>query len=197
MPVDRSGEICGTCHTVSYDEWRRSGHYRVGTDCLACHNLTTLETHSAGEGEISEFTAQTVVCANCHHLVVDEFIHTTHADADLDCLTCHMQLGDDDIGPEGKIRTAHDFEVKAAICVACHSDTIHGGSRIITLENKVEGLEQIIPVGTEEEVEGLRAQVSDLEQVAEGRGWAGGVIGLLGGLAAGAAAAWLWRRQSL
>ena len=48
-----------------------------------------------------------------------------------------------------------------------------------------------------EEVEGLRAQVADLEKVAQGKQWAGGTIGALAGLAVGAVAAWLWRRQSL
>jgi hypothetical protein len=197
MPVDRSGEVCGTCHTVSYDEWDGSVHHQVGTDCLACHEVCTLETHPVDEEAEVEHPAAEVVCANCHHPVVDEFVHTTHASVELDCLTCHMQIGDDDIGPEGKIRTAHDFAVKAAICVSCHADTIHGGTRIISLESKIEGLEEIVPVGHEEELAGLHAQVADLEQVAEGRGWAGGTIGALAGLAVGAAAAWLWRRQSL
>jgi hypothetical protein len=198
MPVDRTGEICGTCHTVSYDEWEGSIHHQVGTDCLSCHEICSLETHEVDEEDVAaEHPAEEVVCANCHHPVVDEFVHTTHANAELDCLTCHMQIGEDDIGPEGKIRTAHDFEVKAAICVECHADTIHGGSRILSLQARVEGLEEVVPAGLEGEVEGLRTQVTDLERVAEGRGWAGGVVGALGGLAVGAAAAWLWRRQAL
>jgi formate-dependent nitrite reductase cytochrome c552 subunit len=129
--------------------------------------------------------------------VVDEFIHTTHAGEELDCLTCHMQIGDDDIGPEGKIRTAHSFEVMADICVSCHADSIHGGARILSLESKIEGLEQVVPTGLEDEIAGLNAQVADLEQVAEGRSWAGGTIGALVGLAVGAAVAWVWRRQTL
>lgn len=197
MPVDRTGVLCSSCHTVSYDEWEGSVHHQVGTDCLACHEVCALETHEADEGaEAEEHPAAKVVCANCHHPVVDEFIHTTHASDDLDCLTCHMQIGDDDIGPEGKVRTAHDFEAKAEICVDCHANTIHDASRIVSLQARVDGLEEVVPAGLEDEVDGLRSQVADLERVAVGRGWAGGVVGGLGGLAVGAAVAWLWRRRS-
>jgi hypothetical protein len=122
-------------------------------------------------------------------------MHTTHADTGLDCLTCHMQLGPEDIGAEGKVRTAHDFEVKAGVCVECHAGAIHGGDKIISLRAEVKELEELLPSGITEEAEGLRAQVDDLENVATGRLWAGGVIGILAGLTMGAVGAWLWRRR--
>lgn len=195
VPVDRTGAICGTCHTVSYDEWERSVHHQVGADCLACHEVCTLETHEAGEGVAGEHPVQGIVCANCHHMVADEFMHTTHADAGVDCLTCHMQIGEDDIGPEGKIRTAHDFAVKPSACVDCHADAIHGGNQIIALRDEVDDLHNLLPTGIVEEAEGLRAEVEDLKNVATGRLWQGGFIGALVGLTMGAAAAWLWRRR--
>lgn len=196
VPVDRSGEICGTCHTVSYDEWKGSVHGKVGTDCLSCHDVCTLETHKAGEGVSGEHPVQNVVCANCHHNVTDGFVHTTHAENGIDCLTCHMQIGEDDIGPEGKVRTAHDFTVKARVCVDCHAEAIHGGDQIISLQEQVKELEVLAPSGILEEVQGLRAQVGDLENVATGKLWKGGFIGSMTGLVMGAAAAWLWRRRS-
>ena len=195
MSVDRSGEICGTCHTVSYDEWEGSVHRQVGTDCLACHEVCGLETHEVGEGAVGEHGVEYVVCANCHHMMADEFAHTTHANAELDCLTCHMQLGEDDLGPEGKIRTAHDFEVKPGVCIDCHAEAIHGGDRMISLEGEIKVLEELAPSGILEEAEGLRAEVVDLESVATGRLWQGGAIGALAGLTMGAVAAWLWRRR--
>ena len=54
VPVDRTGEICGTCHTVTYDEWEGSVHHQVGTDCLSCHDVCALETHEVGEGVVDE-----------------------------------------------------------------------------------------------------------------------------------------------
>jgi hypothetical protein len=195
MPVDRSGELCGTCHTVSYDEWKGSVHRQVGTDCLACHDVCALETHEGGEEVVAEAEAEHVVCANCHHMVADTFVHTTHASAELDCLTCHMQLGEDDIGPEGKIRTAHDFMVKPGVCIDCHASAIHGGDQIVSLQEQVKGLEELVPSGIVEEAEDLRAEVEDMERVATGRLWQGGTIGALVGLMMGAAAAWLWRRR--
>jgi formate-dependent nitrite reductase cytochrome c552 subunit len=128
-------------------------------------------------------------------MVADEFVHTTHAGAEIDCLTCHMQIGEDDIGPEGKIRTAHDFAVKASACVDCHAEAIHGGNQIVSLRAEVRDLEELLPTGIVEEVEGLRVEVVDLEKVAAGKLWAGGTVGALVGLAVGAAAAWLWRRR--
>ena len=187
VPVDRTRDICGTCHVVSHEEWEGTVHQQVGTDCLACHELCSTETH---EHEVHE-----VVCANCHHVMADEYMHTTHAHAQLDCLTCHMQLGEEDIGPEGKIRTAHDFVVKSGICVECHAEAIHGGDKIVSLRSEVSELEELLPSGIVEEVEGLRAEVVDLEKVGTGKLWAGGVIGVLAGLTMGAAAAWLWRRR--
>ena len=97
MPVDRTQAICGTCHTVSYDEWQGSVHERVGTDCLACHEVCSQETHA--EGEVTEeHVLGGVVCVNCHHGLADEYVHSTHAGQELDCLTCHMQIGEDDLG---------------------------------------------------------------------------------------------------
>jgi len=194
-PVDRTGAVCGACHTVSYDEWHGSMHYQVGTDCLSCHQVCNLETHAPGEGISEEAASLGVVCVNCHHLVADEFVHTTHADAEVDCLSCHMQIGEDDIGPEGKIRTAHDFKVKPHACVECHAEAIHGGDQMISLRAELKAKEELIPSGIVEEAEGLRAEVSDLEKVATGQLWAGGTIGALAGLTMGAAAAWLWRRR--
>ena len=106
-----------------------------------------------------------------------------------------MQLGPEDIGAEGKVRTAHDFQVKATVCVDCHATAIHGGDQIISLQAKIDEFEQQLPTGITQEVEGLRAQVDDLESVASGRLWAGGVIGIMSGITVGAAAAWLWRRR--
>ncbi|MBN1315774.1 MAG: hypothetical protein JXA42_09910 [Anaerolineales bacterium] len=196
VPVDRSGEICGSCHTVSFDEWETSIHSKVGTDCLSCHNVCTLETHEVGEAVSGEHPVQNIVCANCHHNVTDEFVHTTHAEAEIDCLTCHMQIGEDDIGPEGKVRTAHDFEVKAHACVDCHAEAIHGGDQMVSLREQVKDLEQLAPTGILAEAEGLRAQVVDMQKVAEGKLWQGGFIGSMTGLVMGAAFAWLWRRRS-
>jgi formate-dependent nitrite reductase cytochrome c552 subunit len=148
-----------------------------------------------GEGVTEEHAAQQIVCTNCHHMIADEFVHTTHANAELDCLTCHMQLGPEDIGAEGKIRTAHDFEVKAGVCIDCHAEAIHGGDQIVSLRTQVQEMEQIVPSGINAEVEGLRDQVDDLEKVATGRTWAGGFVGVLAGLTMGIAGFWLWRRR--
>jgi len=186
VPIDRSGEVCGTCHIVSHDEWQDSIHAQVGADCLSCHEVCSLESH-AEEGK--------TVCANCHHLVDDGFSHTTHSNAELDCLTCHMQLGPEDIGAEGRTRTAHDFDVKPGVCIDCHAEAIHGGDKIISLHAEIKDMEELLPSGITEEAEGLRSQVDDLETVATGKLWAGGVIGIMAGLTMGAAGAWLWRKR--
>ncbi len=196
VPIDRSLAICGTCHTVTFEEWDGTVHHQVGTDCLSCHDICTTETHEVGEGVTGEHAVQQVVCANCHHMLTDEFVHTTHASSELDCLTCHMQLGPEDIGAEGKIRTAHDFEVKPGVCIECHSEAIHGGDRIVSLRTQVQEMEQLVPSGITEEVEGLRDQVDDLENVATGRTWAGGFVGALVGLTIGVAGFWLWRKRT-
>jgi len=186
--VDHSEAICRTCHTVTYDEWSNSTHGQVGTDCLSCHEVHTQEMH--GDNELT-------VCANCHIMMAESYAHTTHQNAGLTCLTCHMQLGEDDIGAEGKVRTAHDFKVKPKACVECHAPAIHGGDEMISLRAEVKELEQIDPIGLEQEVDALHEQVNDLEKVGTGKLWSGVTIGALAGLVVGAIAAWVWRRQTL
>ena len=66
---------------------------------------------------------------------------------------------------------------------------------VVSLRSEVSELEELLPSGIVEEVEGLRAEVVDLEKVGTGKLWAGGVIGVLAGITMGVAAAWLWRRR--
>jgi hypothetical protein len=67
---------------------------------------------------------------------------------------------------------------------------------MISLREQVKNLEELAPTGILAEAEGLRAQVVDMQDVAEGKLWQGGFIGSMTGLVMGAAIAWLWRRRS-
>lgn len=115
MPTDRSGQLCGECHTETYFEWQISQHRQTDLTCVDCHDAhaTWLKADQAS-----------TLCANCHRTRSSNFAHTQHSEEGLTCADCHLGPLDGDVG-EGRAERAHTFQVQLTTCNSCHAFQMH------------------------------------------------------------------------
>ena len=128
MPVDRSTDLCGRCHSdtrFGWQDWKVSTHYQRGMDCATCH-----DPHSASlkkiaaprQGEKTDEVSQ--LCINCHKEYSMDFSYTSHHQKGISCVDCHVKhLGNTE-------RTAHtvpdhSFNASLASCNTCHAEQMH------------------------------------------------------------------------
>jgi predicted CXXCH cytochrome family protein len=124
MPSDRSGKLCGTCHTETLFEWQVSKHREVNLACVACHDphATTLKS-PAENGDDS------ALCASCHRERASNFAHSAHSQVGLGCADCHLGPTDSETG-EGHATRDHSFSVRLTTCNACHAYQMHDPSEV-------------------------------------------------------------------
>ena len=186
VDVDRTGKICETCHPKAYDEWRASPHGLVGTRCVGCHQICTLDTMRAPDGH--------AVCENCHGDDADHFHQSTHNSEGLDCTDCHMQPGPGEAEHEGRQHIAHIFTSNPVSCINCHAETIHVANKIVDVESQVAALQETGVVELQQEVAGLKEERNTLAANVAGRLYAGLIAGVIVGLAVGFGGGQMWRR---
>jgi predicted CXXCH cytochrome family protein len=128
MPVDRSTDLCGRCHSdtrFGWQDWKVSTHYQRGMDCATCH-----DPHSAslkkmvGPRTGSQTDDVSQLCINCHKEYSMDFSYTSHNKQGLSCVDCHVNH------VENADRTAHtvpdhSFKASLASCNKCHSEQMH------------------------------------------------------------------------
>src|SRR5512147_1047071 len=82
MPVDRSTDLCGRCHSdtrFGWQDWKVSTHYQRGMDCATCH-----DPHSASLKKIAGPRTDekpddvSALCINCHQEHSMDFPYTAH-----------------------------------------------------------------------------------------------------------------------
>ncbi len=115
MTADRTGHLCGDCHTETYFEWQVSAHSQRGLDCTGCH-----DPHATG------LKAETgaMLCASCHRERSSNFTHSAHSEQGLTCANCHLA----DLGQskaEGHSGKDHSFFVSLSTCNSCHVYQMH------------------------------------------------------------------------
>lgn len=115
MPTDRSGKLCGECHTETYFEWQISQHRQTDLTCVDCHDAhaTWLKTDQVS-----------TLCANCHRDRSSNFAHTSHSQEGLTCADCHLGTLDGEVR-EGRAERAHTFRVQLTTCNSCHAFQMH------------------------------------------------------------------------
>jgi predicted CXXCH cytochrome family protein len=130
MPVDRTTDLCGRCHSdtrFGWQDWKVSTHYQRGMDCATCHDphsaslksvSATLDGNSATD-EISQ------LCINCHKEHSMDFSYTSHHETGVSCVDCHVNH------LENEDRTAHtvpdhSFNASLQSCNTCHAGQMHG-----------------------------------------------------------------------
>jgi predicted CXXCH cytochrome family protein len=120
MPVDRTPNLCGTCHQETVFEWQISQHRQEGITCVSCHGPHSTDLKADDPDDPSS------LCNKCHPERVEVFAHSQHKEVGLSCADCHL-------GPEvgalglGKGKWNHSFSVRLSTCDACHETQIHGG----------------------------------------------------------------------
>jgi predicted CXXCH cytochrome family protein len=124
MPSDRSGKLCGTCHTETLFEWQVSKHREVNLACVACHDphSTTLKGTQGGQGDSG-------LCATCHRERASNFAHSAHSQVGLGCADCHLGPTESQTG-EGHATRDHSFSVRLTTCNACHAYQMHDPSQV-------------------------------------------------------------------
>jgi predicted CXXCH cytochrome family protein len=125
MPVDKNADLCATCHTdarFGWDVWKESVHFQKDMTCTTCHNPHSTSLKLVGDPNPNSDAS--ALCINCHKEVPQNQTHTTHANVDATCITCHVgdSKGNDDFHrvPD------HDFKPKLDACNACHANQMHG-----------------------------------------------------------------------
>lgn len=185
MPVDRSTDLCGRCHSdtrFGWQDWKVSTHYQRGMDCATCH-----DPHSAAlktlPGPRTEKKADEVsaLCINCHQEHSMNFSYTTHNQRGVACVDCHVNH------LETIERTAHSvpdhsFNASLASCNTCHAQQMHSPTEALgaTTNNEVSA-----PLTTTEPiVEIKQASVTPEPDSVSPIGFSvlAGMIGLAGGM---------------
>ena len=144
MAIDRTGKLCGTCHTEAYFEWEASTHRGNNIACSSCH-----DPHQANLKAADPAT----LCATCHKDTSSNFTHTAHSQQGLTCADCHLsQLGGDLI--DGHARRDHSFTVRLDTCNKCHAYQMHDPQQAMNLKptpQPVDAMAAVItaPVTTE------------------------------------------------
>lgn len=148
MPANDSPDACGKCHSdprFATANWELSAHYQRNMSCTMCH-----DQHSAGmksiEGQNGNAKDASYLCANCHKDAMHNFPTSTHAEAGVTCVNCHLGFnitGGDSINPVSfdELHNAPDHSFVATIntCNQCHSNQMHGpGEAVAAAAIKVE-----------------------------------------------------------
>jgi len=115
MPSDRSGKLCGNCHTETLFEWQASKHRQVDLACVGCHDPHA--TNLKGKDPSS-------LCSSCHRDRASNFAHSPHSQMGLTCADCHLGPLDGQAG-EGHAVRDHSFNVRLSTCNTCHAYQMH------------------------------------------------------------------------
>ena len=120
-------DYCGSCHTTTLSEWRKTGHATTDVGCMDCH-----DPHSQG----SLFDDPDDLCINCHKDGMGDYLNDLHVQKDIGCVDCHALVIPPDIVPDdGIVPTGHSFDISPQTCVACHTDALHAGFTLPGYEN--------------------------------------------------------------
>jgi predicted CXXCH cytochrome family protein len=128
MPVNRTTDLCGQCHSdtrFGWQDWKVSTHYQRGMDCTTCH-----DPHSASLKKVPAQDGATpsdevsALCINCHQEHSMDFSYTTHNQQGVSCVDCHVNH------LENADRTAHtvpdhSFNASLKSCNTCHAQQMH------------------------------------------------------------------------
>ncbi len=139
MPMDRSAELCGKCHSETHFEWQVSQHREEGVDCVACH-----DPHKTG----LKMESEQMLCSSCHRSRASNYAHTAHSKQGLSCTDCHLsQINESPI--EGHSKQDHSFFVSLETCNSCHVYQMHDPETVHMDNPTPEPVDTISSVQTE------------------------------------------------
>lgn len=119
VETEVKSEFCGTCHTTTLSEWRKTGHSLADVSCIECH-----DPHS----QDPLFEDPDELCINCHKDDMGDYLNDLHVSKGIGCVDCHALVIPPEEPPEdGIVPTGHAFDITPQTCVVCHTDTLHAG----------------------------------------------------------------------
>jgi predicted CXXCH cytochrome family protein len=182
MPVDRSTDLCGRCHSdtrFGWQDWKVSTHYQRGMDCATCH-----DPHSAALKKVAgPRTAEkkddvSQLCITCHKESSMDFSYTAHAQKGISCVDCHVKHLEN---AEREAHTVPDHSFNASLdsCNTCHAEQMHSPTDAKAPEG---GMAE--PVSVEPTVEVKTSSITPEPDPVSPMGFAAlaGLIGLAGGM---------------
>jgi len=181
MPVDRSTDMCGRCHSdtrFGWQDWKISTHYQRGMDCATCH-----DPHSAAlkkvaaprDSEQADDVSQ--LCITCHKESSMDFSYTAHAQKDISCVDCHVNHLEN-ADREAHTVPDHSFNASLKSCNTCHAQQMHSATEAISPEGNTS------PVSIEPQEEVKTASITPEPEPVSPMGFSAlaGLIGLAGGM---------------
>jgi hypothetical protein len=107
---------CGSCHSPEADAWLLSSHANVdeengmaGATCEACHGAYVRGHPDNG---VVALRVDSSMCHDCHAGVFSQWQESTHAQANVQCISCH---------------SSHSQELRLTdqeMCRACHKESL-------------------------------------------------------------------------
>ncbi len=128
MPIDRSPDLCGRCHSdtrFGWQDWKVSTHYQRGMDCATCH-----DPHSASLKKIAAPLGAekpddvSALCINCHKEHSMNFPYTIHSQKGVTCVDCHVNHIENADGTAHQVPD-HSFNASLDSCNSCHAQEMH------------------------------------------------------------------------
>lgn len=138
MPVDRSPDLCGRCHSdtrFDWQDWTVSTHYQRGMDCVTCHDPhnASLKIVSASEGNNDATDEVSALCINCHKESSMDFPYTVHSQQGVSCVDCHLNHIEEDPQSAHTVPD-HSFNASLDSCNTCHAQQMHGPTEAVSPE---------------------------------------------------------------
>lgn len=124
MPVNRSPDLCGRCHSdtrFGWQNWKVSAHYQRGMNCITCHDPHSTSLKAVHDGEKAD---PSQLCITCHKEVSMDFPYSLHHQAGLSCVDCHLKHLESPRTPH--TIPDHSFNASLETCNTCHRDQMHG-----------------------------------------------------------------------
>lgn len=177
MPIDRTTDLCGRCHSdtrFGWQDWKVSTHYQRGMDCATCHDphSASLKKMTTTEGEtIDDVSA---LCINCHQEHSMDFPYTSHNKEGVSCVDCHLNHLEE--GTEPHTVPDHSFNASLDSCNTCHAEQMHNSETEAVTGESVP-LEVATAEAEHEEVTSEPQPVSPI-----GFSALAGLLGLAGGM---------------
>jgi len=180
MPVDRSPDLCGRCHSdtrFGWQDWQGSTHYQRGMNCTTCHDPHSASIKMTVNRDGTGFRDASQLCINCHQEASMNFPYTSHHQQGVSCVDCHLEHME---MTERAAHTVpdHSFSASLKTCNTCHSEQMHSVAEAV-------GTGEAAPADLSQTVLRLQtASVTPEPQPVSPMGYASlaGLIGLAGGM---------------
>ena len=133
MPVDRSPDLCGRCHSdtrFGWQDWQGSTHYQRGMSCTTCHDphsasIKLTVDRSTGASDVSQ------LCINCHQEASMNFPYTSHHQQGVACVDCHLEHLEEGDRAAHTVPD-HSFSASLQTCNTCHAAQMHSDADAVS-----------------------------------------------------------------